>query len=158
MPNNEAKEKKNIYNNEKKTNEKHKHSCRSSLYIEEYGKDVKKNKCYMNKTKKYFDFEKKIFEELDYKDYLKNTETIDDKEYKNVARLLKTNDISAGILNKDEVEGIFIILFSMEHWSESKAINASNILFYCVPFLNFAVIFILGMVYYYKKVIKYENS
>ncbi|SBS92918.1 Plasmodium exported protein (Pm-fam-a like), unknown function [Plasmodium malariae] len=82
IPKNEEKEKKKKYNNVKRTNEKHKSSCRSSLYMEDYVKNIEKNECGISKRKKYFGFEKKIFKELDYKDYLKNIKTIEVKTYK----------------------------------------------------------------------------
>ncbi|KAI4838029.1 fam-l protein [Plasmodium brasilianum] len=85
MPNNKMKKKKYISNNNKGTNGKHKHSCRCSLYNEEYGKNVEKNNIGVPKTKKYFDFEKKIFKELEYENYLKNIKTIEHKEYKKMA-------------------------------------------------------------------------
>ncbi|KAI4841025.1 hypothetical protein MKS88_000793 [Plasmodium brasilianum] len=167
-----------------------------SLYIEEYGKNVVNNKHGIPKTIKYFDFDKKIFKELDNKDYLKNIKTIGDKEYKKLTRkkliiriallllfffifivpildlslekfsgvgllgllgpLTTKNESMAGI-SKVTVGGLLITLFKLGEWAESKSINTSIILFYCVSFLIFVVKFILVMVYYYNKVIKYEN-
>ncbi|SBS92443.1 Plasmodium exported protein (Pm-fam-a like), unknown function, partial [Plasmodium malariae] len=235
LPNDEVKKKKNIYNNEKGTYEKHKSSHRSSLYIEEYGKNNEKNKPDIPKTKKYSNFEKQIFKELDYKDYLKNIKAIEVKEYKKVARkkrrirtslfllvifililpildlslekfidggllgllgllyLKKNGDaqsiegllstlfeiggwdlslekfIDGGLLgllgllylkkngDAQSIEGLLSTLFEIGGWGNSDKILAGTIFFYCVPFLIFVVIFILGMIHYYKKVIKYEN-
>ncbi|SBT86778.1 fam-l protein [Plasmodium malariae] len=199
MPNNELKEKKCISNNKKGTNEKHNHSCRSSLYIDKYGENVKKNKCVITKTKKYSNFEEKIFKELDYRDYLKNVKMIKDKEYGKLVHtkrririalllllflvlILPVLDLSLekladggllgllGLLYPTKavadppgsmivhgIDGLLIKLFNIGDWGPSKAIPKLNFLFYCIPFLIFVVIFILGMVYYYKKVIKYEN-
>ncbi|SBT00543.1 Plasmodium exported protein (Pm-fam-a like), unknown function [Plasmodium malariae] len=195
-PNNKAKRKKCISNNKKGANRKYKKSYKSSLYVQEYGKNIQKNKCNIPKTKQYSNYEKKIFKELDYKDYLKNIKIIENKEYKKVARkkrrvrmallllffsvlivpildlslvkltdggllgflgLLTTKTVDNSVIPKVEVGGILNTLFNMEGLSESRTIYAINVLFYCVPFLIFVVIFILGMVYYYKKVIKYEN-
>ncbi|KAI4840215.1 hypothetical protein MKS88_001573 [Plasmodium brasilianum] len=86
MPHKVMKEKQCISNNKKGTDGKYNYSYRSSLYIEEYGKNAKKNKYGISKTEKYCDIEKKIFKELDYKDYLKNVKIIEDKEYKNLSR------------------------------------------------------------------------
>ncbi|KAI4840229.1 hypothetical protein MKS88_001587 [Plasmodium brasilianum] len=192
LPNDEVKKKKNIYNNEKGTYEKHKSSHRSSLYIEEYGKNNEKNKPDIPKTKKYSNFEKQIFKELDYKDYLKNIKAIEVKEYKKVARkkrrirtslfllvifilILPILDLSlekfidGGLLgllgllylkkngDAQSIEGLLSTLFEIGGWGNSDKILAGTIFFYCVPFLIFVVIFILGMIHYYKKVIKYEN-
>ncbi|SBS98994.1 Plasmodium exported protein (Pm-fam-a like), unknown function [Plasmodium malariae] len=86
IPNDEVKERNYICNCKKGTYGKHKPLCRSSLYIEVFGKNTKKNKSCIPKTKKYPNFEKNIFRELDYNDYLKNIKEIEDKEYKKVAR------------------------------------------------------------------------
>ncbi|SBS93668.1 Plasmodium exported protein (Pm-fam-a like), unknown function [Plasmodium malariae] len=83
-PNNEVKEKRYISNNKRGTDGKHKPSYRRSLYIREYDRNVEKNKCVIPKTKKYFDFERKIFKELDYEDYVKNCKIIEYKEYKKI--------------------------------------------------------------------------
>ncbi|SBT00042.1 Plasmodium exported protein (Pm-fam-a like), unknown function [Plasmodium malariae] len=192
LPNDEVKKKKKIYNNEKGTYEKHKSSHRSSLYIEEYGKNNEKNKSDIIETKKYLAFEKKIFKELDYKDYLKNIKEIEDKEYKKVSRKKRTKRIillllfflvlmiplidfslekfiDGGLLgllgllylkkngDAQSIEGLLSTLFEIGGWGNSDKILAGTIFFYCAPFLIFVVIFILGMIHYYKKVIKYEN-
>ncbi|SCN12005.1 fam-l protein [Plasmodium malariae] len=86
IPGNEVIKQNNISNNKKGANGKHKQSCRSSLYVQKYGKNVDQNKCIIPKTKKYSDYEQKIFKELDYNDYLKNIKIIEDKEYKKVKR------------------------------------------------------------------------
>ncbi|KAI4833667.1 fam-l protein [Plasmodium brasilianum] len=197
MPNNIVKKKKYIYNNNsnKGTKRKHKHSCKSSISTEEYGKNVKKNKCGKPKTKEYFDFEEKIFKKLDYEDYLKNIKTIEYKEYKKLSckkrrvrisllllvilvLILPILDLSlekfidGGLLGLLEllspveakgggvasgVEGALNTLLSKSSWGMLEKISASTIFFYCVPFLIFVVIFIFGMIYYYRKVLKYEN-
>ncbi|KAI4839831.1 hypothetical protein MKS88_001734 [Plasmodium brasilianum] len=194
MPHKELKEKKYISNNKKETEGKLKQSCRSSLYIEKYSKNVKKNKCGIGKTKKYFDFEKKIFKKLDYEYYVKNIKIIEYNEYKKLARrkrriritllllfilililpildlsletfteggllgllrmLYKTGSKETGIYG---VEGLLTSLLSEGTWGNIEKICVLSLFFYGVPFLIFVVIFILGMIYYYKKVIKYEN-
>ncbi|SBT87262.1 fam-l protein [Plasmodium malariae] len=195
-PQNEVAQKKCITNNKKGTNGKQKFSNSSSLYIEEYNRNNEKSKSGISKAKKYSNFEKKIFKELDYKDYLKNVKIIDDKEYKKISRkkrririallllfflvlilpildlsleklkcggllgllglLNPKNDTVSGIRTLD-VEGGLITLFNIGEFGASKAVTLSTILFYCLPFLIFVVIFIVYMVYYNKKVIKYEN-
>ncbi|KAI4840196.1 fam-l protein [Plasmodium brasilianum] len=191
---NEAKKEKNIYNNKEGTNEKHKLSCRGSLYIKQCGKNVKKSKCVKPKTSNCFDFEKKIFKKLDYEDYVKNIITIDYKKYKKLARkkrrvriallllfilililplldLSLENLVDGGLLGLlhllsptlgeknalTGVDGQLVTLLSSGQWGYLEKICASTIFIYGVPFLIFVVIFIFGMVYYYKKVIKYEN-
>ncbi|SBT00415.1 Plasmodium exported protein (Pm-fam-a like), unknown function, partial [Plasmodium malariae] len=195
-PHNKVAQKKCITNNKKGTNGKQKSSNSSSLYIEEYNRNNEKSKPGISKEKKYFNFEKKIFKELDYKDYIKNVKIIDDKEYKKISRkkrririallllfffvlILPILDLSLeklkcgglmgllGLLNSKnenvsgirtfDVEGGLITLFNIGEFGASKAITLSTILFYCLPLLIFVVIFIVYMVYYNKKVIKYEN-
>ncbi|SBS96564.1 Plasmodium exported protein (Pm-fam-a like), unknown function [Plasmodium malariae] len=172
MPHNEVKKKKGVSNSKKGKNGKHKPSCGSTLYIEEYQKNVEKNKSGIAKTKKHINFEKTLFKELDYIDYLKNIKAIDDKVYKNVARkkrririillllfflvltipildLLLEKLVGGGLLGSlgllylttdngvQSVNGILSTLFMIDGWSNSKKI--------------------LWIIYYYKKVIKYEN-
>ncbi|SBT00491.1 Plasmodium exported protein (Pm-fam-a like), unknown function [Plasmodium malariae] len=84
IPDIEVIKQKNISNNKKGANRKHNQSCRSSLYVQKYSKNVDENKCITPKTKKYSYYEQKIFKELDYNDYLKNIKIIEDKEYKKV--------------------------------------------------------------------------
>ncbi|KAI4840530.1 hypothetical protein MKS88_001258 [Plasmodium brasilianum] len=194
-PNNEVNDKRYISNNKRGTDGKHKQSCRRSLYIKEYDRNVEKNKCVIPKTKKYFDFERKIFKELDYEDYVKNSKIIEYKEYKKLTRkkrririallllfifilILPILDLSlekfkdGGILGLLDllyptqsgnghgaigVNGLLDNLLSKGTWSIIGKICASTTFIYGVPFLIFAVIFVLVMIYYYKKVIKYEN-
>lgn len=195
IPNNEVKKRIYISNNKKGAKGKHEPSCRSALYNEEYDKSVDKNKFGVPKIKKYFDFEKKIFKELDYEDYIKNIKTIEYKEYKKLlckkrriqialillvilVLILPILDLSletfidGGLLGSLEllspvestgggvasgVQGSLITLLSQSKWGMLQKISASIIFIYGVPYLIFVVIFILGMVYYYRKVIKYEN-
>ncbi|SBS92059.1 Plasmodium exported protein (Pm-fam-a like), unknown function [Plasmodium malariae] len=55
------------------------------------------------------------------------------------------------------VEGYMSSLFSNIELEHSTISLISNIFLYCLPIFILVVIFILGMVYYYRKVIKYEN-
>ncbi|SCP03021.1 fam-l protein [Plasmodium malariae] len=199
MPHKGVKQKGCLSNNKNRINRKQKQLCRSSLYTEKYSKNVEKYKCCTPKTKKYCEYEKKIFKKLDYKDYVKNIKIIDDKEYKKlsckkrrirITLLLlfflvlifpildlsleklecggllgllgllyptKTEASSPGGMIVHGIDGLLIKWFSINDWGASKAISTLNVLIYCIPFLIFIVIFILGMIYYYKKVIKYEN-
>ncbi|SBS93591.1 Plasmodium exported protein (Pm-fam-a like), unknown function [Plasmodium malariae] len=164
MPHKEVKEKKNISNNKKETEGKHKQSCRSSLYIEEYGKNIEKNKCGLTKTKKYFDFEKKIFKELDYEDYVKNIKNIDYKVHKKLAR--KKRRIRIALLLLFILILILPILdLSLEKITEGGLLGLLYLLYPTsgeAPGVDGSLVTLLskdgwGMVYYYKKVIKYEN-
>ncbi|SBS95534.1 Plasmodium exported protein (Pm-fam-a like), unknown function [Plasmodium malariae] len=195
IPNNKVKKRIYISNNKKGAKGKHEHLCRSALYNEEYDKSVDKNKFCVPKIKKYFDFEKKIFKELDYEDYLRNIKTIEYKEYKKLlckkrriqialillvilvlilpildlslekfidGGLLGSLDLLSPVESKgggvaSGVQGSLITLLSQSNWGMLEKISASTIFFYCIPFLIFVVIFILVMIYYYKKVINYEN-
>ncbi|SBT01347.1 Plasmodium exported protein (Pm-fam-a like), unknown function [Plasmodium malariae] len=167
IPNNNVKEKKSISNNVKGANEKYKQSCRSSLYIKEYGKNIDKNKCGLPKTKKYIDFQKKIFKELDYEDYVKNIKTIEYKEYKKLARkkrririallllfililILPILDLSLEKFTDGGLLGLLGLLYS----SGTEETGAIGVYGHLVTLLSDGT---WGMVYYYRKVIKYEN-
>ncbi|KAI4839107.1 hypothetical protein MKS88_002623 [Plasmodium brasilianum] len=194
MPNNEVKEKIYISNNKKGTEGKHKQSCKSSLYIEEYGKNIEKNKCGLTKTKKCLDFEKNIFKKLNYEDYVKNIKTIEYKEYKKVACkkrririalymlfilifMLPILDLSLEKFKAGGLLGLLRLLYPTENGGDNvlgvgghltsllgkvssgniNKVCVLSIFFYGVLILIFVLTFILGMIYYYKKVIKYEN-
>ncbi|SCN11977.1 fam-l protein [Plasmodium malariae] len=76
--------KKDIHINDKEETGKKKTSNGCSLNnLGEY-KQALKNKFNICETKKYSRLEKKIFKELDYVDFLKNSKTISDKVYKNI--------------------------------------------------------------------------
>ncbi|SBT01176.1 Plasmodium exported protein (Pm-fam-a like), unknown function [Plasmodium malariae] len=167
MPPNEMKQYKCISNNKKGTNGKYKRSCSSSLYTNVYGKNVENNKCGITKTKKYIDFEKQIFKKLDYKDYLKNIKTIEDKEYKKLARkkrririalillyffvlILPVLDLSLGKYKSDGLLGLLGLLY-ISRASETGTTAVEGYLSKLFDISGW------GMIYYYKKVIKYEN-
>ncbi|SBS91963.1 Plasmodium exported protein (Pm-fam-a like), unknown function [Plasmodium malariae] len=131
LPHNRVKQNKCVTTNKKGANVKHKISRLSSLYIEEYCKNNEKNKPDIPKTKKYSNFEKQIFKELDYKDYLKNIKEIEDKEYKKLSHLLLEKLVKGGLLgslgllylNKNgaaqSLEGLLSTLFEIEKWVKS---------------------------------------
>ncbi|SBS93229.1 Plasmodium exported protein (Pm-fam-a like), unknown function [Plasmodium malariae] len=156
IPDNEVNKQKNISINKKGSNGKHKQSCRSSLYVQKYGKNVDQNKCIIPKTKKYSDYEQKIFKELDYNDYLKNIKIIEDKEYRKVKRKKRRIRISLLLL-------FFLVLMMpildllLEKLTAGGLLGSLG-LFYIntVGDVN-TISGVLGMIYYYKKVIKYEN-
>ncbi|SBS94695.1 Plasmodium exported protein (Pm-fam-a like), unknown function [Plasmodium malariae] len=86
MPNNTVKEKKDIYIYENEPKKEMKQTNRNLLskYVE--NKQDMKNKSCIFETRKYSRLEKKIFNELDYEDFLKNNRTISDKLYKKIMR------------------------------------------------------------------------
>ncbi|KAI4833976.1 fam-l protein [Plasmodium brasilianum] len=86
MTNNGMKKKKDISNNMEGYTGKRKHSNGTPLEFRGNCKSyMKKNKC-MFETKKYSHFEKKIFKEMDFMDFLKNNKTISNKSYRKIIR------------------------------------------------------------------------
>ncbi|KAI4841347.1 hypothetical protein MKS88_000588 [Plasmodium brasilianum] len=77
-------ENRNIYYNEKGASTKNKRSNRNSLNNASEQKQITKNKSSIFETKKYSHLEKKIFKELVYMDFLKNSRTLNDRIYKNI--------------------------------------------------------------------------
>ncbi|SBS96085.1 hypothetical protein PMALA_051100 [Plasmodium malariae] len=75
-------DKNNIYNNEKMNSGTNKQTNGNSTNNKRDHKKVKKNKSSTFETKKYSHFEKKIFKDLDYVDFLQNNKTISEKLYK----------------------------------------------------------------------------
>ncbi|SBT85551.1 fam-l protein [Plasmodium malariae] len=86
MTNNGMKKKKDISNNMEGYTGKRKHSNGTPLEFRGNCKSyMKKNNC-MFETKKYSHFEKKIFKEMDFMDFLKNNKTISNKSYRKIIR------------------------------------------------------------------------
>lgn len=86
MTNNEMKKNKDISNNMEGYTGKRKHSNGSPSEFKGNCKSyMKKNKC-MFETKNYSYFEKKIFKEMDFMDFLKNNRTITNKSYRKIIR------------------------------------------------------------------------
>ncbi|SBT88043.1 fam-l protein [Plasmodium malariae] len=86
IPNNDMKERKDISNNENIFAQLNRQSNRSlSRNIERHKKD-KKNNSRIFETKQYSRFEKKIFKELDYANFLKNNRGISNRIYHKIIR------------------------------------------------------------------------
>ncbi|KAI4833614.1 uncharacterized protein MKS88_000092 [Plasmodium brasilianum] len=86
IPNNAMKKKKDSYNYECWEKSKNKQSNGRSSTNQEGHKQNITNKSCMFETKKYSHVEKKIFKELDYMDFLKNSRTISNKTYRKLVR------------------------------------------------------------------------
>ncbi|SCN12003.1 fam-l protein [Plasmodium malariae] len=84
ITNNGNNEKNDICYNEKGTSTKKEQPYESSLMNSKGHKEDLKNKSCIFETKKYSHMEKKIFKELDYVDFLKNSKTLNDKTYKKI--------------------------------------------------------------------------
>ncbi|SBT85952.1 fam-l protein [Plasmodium malariae] len=80
------KEKNNIYNTEKGTNAKNIHSHGLLSENASDRRKAMKNKSCIFETEKYSHFEKKIFKELDYQNFLEKNKIISDKLYKTIIR------------------------------------------------------------------------
>ncbi|KAI4833635.1 fam-l protein [Plasmodium brasilianum] len=86
MTNNGMKKKKDITNNMEGYTGKRKHSNGTPLEFRGNCKSyMKKNNC-MFETKNYSHFEKKIFKEMDFMDFLKNNKIISNKFYRKIIR------------------------------------------------------------------------
>ncbi|SBT86104.1 fam-l protein [Plasmodium malariae] len=208
MTNNGMTKKKDISNHIEGYSGKRKHSNGSPSEFKGNCKSyMKKNKC-MFETKNYSHFEKKIFKEMDYMDFLINNKTISNKSYRKIIRkkcvllfvlpllmffllsALPIVDLSWGSV--DGKKGLWdAIGFSdiLKEWGGSSGwLNAvytslkeatwfwtgigetSNsitelhvllklfrILIYGLPFLILGITLISRVVYYHKKVKKYER-
>ncbi|KAI4840225.1 hypothetical protein MKS88_001583 [Plasmodium brasilianum] len=86
ISNNGMDKKKDISNTEKECKEKKKELYRGSLNNYDGHKQDMNNKYSKFVTKKYSHFEKKIFKELDFVDFLKRNKNISDKTYKKIMR------------------------------------------------------------------------
>ncbi|SBT85924.1 fam-l protein [Plasmodium malariae] len=75
-----------ISNNEKGEKERKNPSCGNLSMNKNIYNHNKKNKSYIFETKNYSRLEKKIFKEIDYVDFLKNNNTINNKLYKKIIR------------------------------------------------------------------------
>ncbi|KAI4836004.1 fam-l protein [Plasmodium brasilianum] len=169
MSNNEFNRKKNICNKVKENTEKHRHSHKGSLYFEgelDY-KDSLKNYKIIN----YKEYEKLIRRKrgikivsislfillliipiLDFslKHFLQ-------KGLLELSGLLIVDLYLKSSSGKDLEGSISSLFSSISVVDHTTIFLISNIFLYCLPIFILAVIFILGMVYYYRKVIKYEN-
>ncbi|SBS96056.1 Plasmodium exported protein (Pm-fam-a like), unknown function [Plasmodium malariae] len=220
IPNNERLEEKDIVNNEKGGTGCKNHSYVSLTKDTKRYKQSKKNNSGIFETKKYSCFEKKIFKELDYIDYLKNNRTISNKVYKKIickkyglgiaipivlVLFLLTVfivDLALGLVPeskgglwyelglwgplKNLVDGksgwLYTFLNSVRSklptgftncgkWVSSEASaggshtcweactlnNLFGYVVYFIPFIILGLIFIIKVVYYHKKVKKYQK-
>ncbi|KAI4833724.1 uncharacterized protein MKS88_000261 [Plasmodium brasilianum] len=217
MPNNTVKEKKDIYIYENEPKKEMKQTNRNLLskYVE--NKQDMKNKSCIFETRKYSRLEKKIFNELDYEDFLKNNRTISDKLYKKIMRkkcgkrfslplLLLSVLLVSLILDLSWgfglVRGLYEVILHFSSPVSSKfgstvtikispvirslydsltnspfkwlfdnivyikekqryvnycVSNFFSIIIYFIPFIILGVTLILALVYYHKKVKKFEK-
>ncbi|SBT85845.1 fam-l protein [Plasmodium malariae] len=210
IPRNEINEKNYISYSAKHSKSKNKPSNESSPRGKEgYKQDIKNNSCIFEKKKCSY-FEKKIFKEIDFIDFLKNNRTISNNTYKKVIRkkyglriatpvlffllllILMIIDISLGLsfeksllislvnLNPFSVKESqwFLSLFEKVKsldwlwksplWPTIETLtyaDKKNVLLgrligvplYFLPFVILGVTLIIALIYYHKKVKKYEN-
>ncbi|SBS99223.1 Plasmodium exported protein (Pm-fam-a like), unknown function, partial [Plasmodium malariae] len=141
-------------------------------------------------------FEKKIFNELDNREFLEKNKTISNRTYKKIKfkkRRLRFslgsflsilillvplidlflyfvcgNDLlsTLGLLRVDMGHGGYFPrvedgslkqLLDLKHWMFREAIRVPTIVKYCIPIFIIFVVIIMCIVYYYKKVMKYEK-
>ncbi|KAI4833728.1 fam-l protein [Plasmodium brasilianum] len=207
MTNNEMNKKKDISNNMEGYTEKKKHSNGSPSEFKGNCKSyMKKNNC-MFETKNYSHFEKKIFKEMDFMDFLKNNKIISNKLYKKIIRkkcvllfvlpllmffllsLLPIVDLSWGLVDGKGLWDAIGFSNALKEWGKNgRWLNAVykslkeaegfwrsigetseniselhvllrlfRILTYGLPFLILGITLISRVVYYHKKVKKYER-
>ncbi|SBS99946.1 Plasmodium exported protein (Pm-fam-a like), unknown function [Plasmodium malariae] len=195
-------DKNNIYNNEKINSGTNKETNGNSPNNKRDHKKVKKNKSSTFETKKYSHFEKKIFKDLDYVDFLQNNKTISEKLYKKI--ILKKYllrivlpmmlffllfiafivEFFSGYGISNEIYFLLVTYLKESGWVKSLASrlrntflggifnktvttgsgkksylvkNFCNGLTYFLIFVILGIAFISGVVYYHKKVKKYEK-
>ncbi|SBT86390.1 fam-l protein [Plasmodium malariae] len=206
MTNNGMKKKEDISNNMEGYTGKRKHSNGTPLEFRGNCKSyMKKNKC-MFETKNYSYFEKKIFKEMDFMDFLKNNKIISNKFYRKIIRkkyvlpfvlplliffllsVLLIVDLSWSFVDGKglwEAIGFSTILVESGKSGWLNAVYTSlkdvkgfwtgigetpnsisefhvllklfRILIYSLPFLILGITLISRVVYYHKKVKKYER-
>ncbi|SBS95673.1 Plasmodium exported protein (Pm-fam-a like), unknown function [Plasmodium malariae] len=201
--------KKDLSYNEKVDECRKKQSKRSSLRNERGHKKNMKNKSCIFETKKYSHLEKKIFKELDYVDFLKNSRTISEKTYYKIIRkkyglrlglpfiiilLLSTslifdfggfgiigalikilNTIATGwlttlhnILKTSFLSSFLKSVDRIQKATSSKRASTVvpdyfyvtgffGIFIYLIPFIVLGITIILSIVYYHRKVKKYQK-
>ncbi|SBS94953.1 Plasmodium exported protein (Pm-fam-a like), unknown function [Plasmodium malariae] len=86
ITNNDMTERKDIFNNENIFEQLNRQSNRSLSRNIKRHKNVKKNNSRIFETKQYSRFEKKIFKELDYANFLKNNRGISNRIYQKIIR------------------------------------------------------------------------
>ncbi|SBT86143.1 fam-l protein [Plasmodium malariae] len=198
------KEKKYIYNTQKGTNAKNKHSHGLlSEHASAYRKAMKNKSCIFE-TKKYSHLEKKIFKELDYQNFLEKNKIISDRLCKKIIRkkyglrfvipsllffLLSLGLILDLSVDYGLLRGFYYImsLICSKDWAKNlrnllkhesvsaffqpmEQITGSNgkhyyiytpgffgTLIYFTSFFILGVTIISGIIYYHKKVKKYEK-
>ncbi|SCN44546.1 fam-l protein [Plasmodium malariae] len=199
-----------IYNKEKGLNGRNKQSSWCSSNSPACHKKDINNNSYIFEKKKCSYFEKNIFKELDFMDFLKNNKTVSDKTYKIVIRkkyglriatpvllfllflILLTIDFSLGISIQKSLpisiaswdplgistSGWFKKIFNEmknQNWfwksplwtsdnAVAQGINETallgrfcGVLIYFLPFFILGVTVISAIIYYHKKVKKYEK-
>ncbi|SBS99290.1 Plasmodium exported protein (Pm-fam-a like), unknown function [Plasmodium malariae] len=209
IPRNEINEKNYISYSAKHSKSKNKPSNESSPRGKEgYKQDIKNNSCIFEKKKCSY-FEKKIFKEIDFIDFLKNNRTISNNTYKKVIRkkyglriatpvlffllllILMIIDISLGlsfeksllislvkwnqsVLTSEWFTKIYNLVKNTDWLSKSPLwstienltdVDKQNGLLgrligvplYFLPFLILGVTLIIALIYYHKKVKKYEK-
>ncbi|SBT00156.1 Plasmodium exported protein (Pm-fam-a like), unknown function [Plasmodium malariae] len=205
MSNNGMYENKDICYNEMRILGKSQRSNRNSGKSTGENKQVIKNNSCTFETKKYSRYEKKIFKELDFGNFLKNNRTISNKLYNKIMRkkyglrlslpllfllLLSTSllldfmglglirtlcyvlkIIKPGCLSqlqkllvnsdfKEFFESIDTIKVTVGNTTKDVHFYVTGffgIFIYLLPFILFGVTLILKVVYYHKKVKKYEK-
>ncbi|KAI4840858.1 hypothetical protein MKS88_000621 [Plasmodium brasilianum] len=173
IPRNEINEKNYISYSEKHSKAKNKPSNESlSRGKEGYKQDIKNNSCIFERKKCSF-FEKKIFKEIDFIDFLKNNRTISNNTYKKslLISLVKWNK---SVLSSEWFTKIYELvkdadwLWKSPLWPTIENVTDEmkkngllgrliGVPLYFLPFLILGVTLIIALIYYHKKVKKYEN-
>ncbi|SBS92507.1 Plasmodium exported protein (Pm-fam-a like), unknown function [Plasmodium malariae] len=206
LPYNEENKKKSVYSNENDKKVRTKSTKGSSLNkAGNHKQDKNYNSCIFE-TKNYSRFEKKIFKELDYEDFLKKNRTISDKLYKKIILkkyglrlflpLLLFSLLSLSlILDLFAGYGLQNLLYEVlrisgaEQWMKCLGQNFSKLIgvswfrflepfftpafgshkkpsvysnlfgtvIYFIPFIIMGVTIISWIIFYHKKVKKYEK-
>ncbi|SBS99787.1 Plasmodium exported protein (Pm-fam-a like), unknown function [Plasmodium malariae] len=175
---NGVQDKKDITNNEKWDEDKKKQSCESSSMSTRGHKKNKKNKSCIFETMKYSNLEKKIFKELDYVDFLRNNRTINlSNSFGLVKGLREILNLYASkfwysslhsFLEKSPLNWLFKSGDKLKYkvFGSNGIITVKDytyvyqffdFLLYVIPFIILGVTIISGVIYYHKKVKKYEK-
>ncbi|SBS92223.1 Plasmodium exported protein (Pm-fam-a like), unknown function [Plasmodium malariae] len=184
-----------IYN-ERETIGKKRESNRDTLNNSRNNKEATKNKYSVFGGNRYSYFEKKIFNELDNREFLEKNKTISNRTHKKINFKKRKPRFSLGLFfsiliflvplidlslyfvgGKDLLSTLGLLtvsgghegyfpriedgalknLLGLENYMFREALRVSTILKYCIPIFIIFVFLVLGIVFYYKKVMKYEK-
>ncbi|KAI4836238.1 hypothetical protein MKS88_004026 [Plasmodium brasilianum] len=144
----EEKEDKPKYGNRKKDQ-----SNKSSLYKEEFNKQLKGHKYLVFEGKKLSHFERTLFKHLDYVEFIRKNPTISDKSYRKII----FKEYALLIYLPFLLLSWSYILSIIKHSVNNSEVSDFHFILFCVPVAILFAIFMLGFAYTLVKIKKYKR-